>query len=165
VVSLPNHKEHIALDADSELIPAVAVTPGNVADSEVFSPLVDPHARDVTADNGYATNANHQQLKDKGQRCSIIVKKNRTNTETLGQANSNSQRERANIEHKFAEQKKYHGLEKVRYWGLVKVSVQVLLTCIVVNCKKIVRLLSAGLCPNNGKLCPAVGCGSAGSPP
>ena len=68
VVSLPNHKEHIALDADSELIPAVAVTPGNVADSEVFSPLVDPPARDVTADNGYATNANHQQLKDKGLR-------------------------------------------------------------------------------------------------
>jgi len=52
----------------------------------------------------------------------------------------------------------------------VKVTIQVLLTCIavrqahpseqsrrVVNCKKIVKLLSAGLCPTRGKLCPAVG--------
>jgi len=104
VVSLPNHKEHLALDADSELITAVTVTPGNVADSEEFIALVDRHAREVTADNGYDTDANHQQLKDNGQRGSIIVKKNRTNTEIIGQANLNTQRERRNIERKFAEQ-------------------------------------------------------------
>ena len=67
-MSLPNHKEHMAIDADSELITAVAVTPDNVADRQVFSPRIDPHARDVTADKGYDTNANHQQLKDKGLR-------------------------------------------------------------------------------------------------
>ena len=155
--SFYGYKEHLALDADSELITAVAVTPGNVADSQVFSPLIDPQAREVTADKGYDTNANHQRLKAQGQRCSIIVKKNRTNTEIIGQANPASQRERPTIERKFAEQKKYHGLGKVRYWGRAKVTIQVLLTCIVVNCKKIVRLLSAGLGRTNGKLCPAGG--------
>ena len=125
--------------------------------SEKFIALIDPHAQEVTADKGYDTNANHQRLKDNAQRSSIIVKKNRTNTEILGQANPDSQRERSNIERKFAEQKNYHGLSQARYWGLAKVTMQVLLTCIVVNCKKIVRLLSAGLCPISAKLCPTVG--------
>lgn len=51
--SFYGYKEHLATDADSELITAVAVTPGNVADSEVFAGLVDSHAREVTADKGY----------------------------------------------------------------------------------------------------------------
>ena len=139
--SFYGYKEHAAIDADSELVTAVEVTPGNVADSEVFEPLVDPQARDVTADKGYDTNANHQKLKVRGQRSSIIIKKNRTAPGIIGQANPQSQRERRNIERKFAEQKKYHGLATARYWGLAKVTIQVLLTCIVVNCKKMARLL------------------------
>ena len=85
------------------------------------------------------------------------MKKNRISTEILGQANTDSQRERRHIERKFAEQKNYHGLGKVRYWGLAKVAIQVLLTCIVVNCKKIVKLLSVGRCGDSGKLCPVAG--------
>lgn len=166
--SFYGYKEHLALDADSELISAVAVTAGNVADSQVFSPLIAPHARDVTADKAYDTNANHEKLKARGQHSSIIVKKNRTNTKILGQANPDSQRERSNIERKFAEQKKYHGLGKVWYWGLAKVTIQVLLTCIVVNapplklrhasgCKKRLKLLSTGLCPSSVRLSWAAG--------
>ena len=140
--SFYGYKEHIGIDADSELVTAVAVTPGNVADSQMLGPLIDPHAREVTADKGYDTDANHRQLKGNGQRSSIIVKKNRTNPEIIGQANPASQRERPNIERKFAEQKNYHGLGKVRYWSLGKVTIQVLMTCIVVNCKKIAKLVS-----------------------
>ena len=51
-VSLSNRKEHMTIDADIELITAVAVTPGNVADSQMLGPLIDPHAREVTADKG-----------------------------------------------------------------------------------------------------------------
>jgi IS5 family transposase len=157
--SFYGYKEHIAIDADSELITAVAVTPGNVADSEVFIPLVDRQAREVTADKGYDTNANHQELKDRGQRSSIIIKKNRTAPQVIGQANPNSQRERLNIERKFAEQKRYHGLGVARYWGLLKVSVQALLTCIAVNCKRMVKLMSQLGSPPKGALCPAGGSG------
>ena len=140
--SFYGYKEHMAIDADSELITAVSVTPGNVADSQMLGPLIDPHAREVTADKGYDTDANHQRLKEGGQRSSIIIKANRTNPEVIGQANPASQRERPNIERKFAEQKKYHGLSQARYWGLAKVSIQVLMTCIVVNCKKLATLVS-----------------------
>ena len=129
--SFYGYKEHLATDADSE----------------VFAPLVDHHTREVTADKGYDTNANHQKLKRRGQRSSIIVKKNRTNADVIGQANPKSQRERAKIERKFAEQKKYHGLRQAHYWGLRRVTIQVLMTCLVVNCKRMVRLREASYAP------------------
>jgi len=157
--SFYGYKEHIAIDADSELITAVEVTPGNVADSEVFEPLVDPQAQEVTADKGYDTNANHQKLKDRGQRSSIILKNNRTAPQVIGQANPNSQRERPGMERKFAEQKRYHGLGVARYWGLVKVTVQALLTCMVVNCKRMVKLMNTTTKLPQGALCPAGGSG------
>ena len=152
--SFYGYKEHLATDADSELITAVAVTPGNVPDSQVFAPLVDPPAREVTADKGYDTDENHRQLKRHGQRCSIIVKHNRTNPQVLGQASPESQRERPHIERKFAEQKRYHGLRQARYWGLAKVTLQALITCIVVNCKRIAKLLHATCSPPAAALCP-----------
>ena len=142
-VSLSNRKEHLATDADSD----------------EFIELVDPPARDVTADKGYNTNANHQRLKHNGQRSSIIVQKNRTNRQVIGQAHARSQRERANIERKFAEQKKYHGLRQARYCGLSKVAIQVFLTCIVVNCKRMVRLREASCGPPRPALCRADGMG------
>jgi len=51
----------------------------------------------------------------------------------LGQANRDSQRERSNIERKFADQKNYHGLSQARYWGRAKVTMPVLRTCIAVR--------------------------------
>ena len=90
----------------------------------------------MTADKGYDTNANHQHLQASGRRSSIILKKNRTNPQVSGQAHPYSQRERASIERKFAEQKQYHCLAQARYWGLAKVSIQVLMTCLVVNCEE-----------------------------
>ena len=66
--SFYGYKEHLATDADNELITMVSVTPGNVADSAVFAPLVDHQAQEVTADKGYDTDENHQKLKRRGQR-------------------------------------------------------------------------------------------------
>ena len=88
--SFYGYKEHLATDADSEIITAVTVTAGKVPDSGEFVKLVDPHAREVTADKGDDTNGHHQQLKRRGQRCSIIIKQNRTHPEVLGQGNPQS---------------------------------------------------------------------------
>ena len=153
--SFYGYKEHLATDADSELITAVAVTPGNVPDSQVFAPLVDPPVREITADKGYDTDENHQHLQAQGQRSSLIVKHNRSNPQVLGQANPASQRERPHIERKFAEQKRYHGLRQARYWGLAKVTIQALITCIVVNCKRLAKLWQVICSPPRPGLCPA----------
>jgi len=52
-----------------------------------------------------------------------------------------SWRVRPEIERKFAECKKFHGLSQARYWGLAKVAIQTFMVALVVNLKRWVTLL------------------------
>ena len=47
---------------------------------------------------------------------------------------------RPRVEHKFAEGKRWHGLGVARSWGLAKVRVQVFLTALALNLKRLVTL-------------------------
>ena len=49
---------------------------------------------------------------------------------------------RKQIEKKFGEEKKHHGLDRARYLGLKKYTVQAYMTAIVVNLKRIMLLTS-----------------------
>jgi IS5 family transposase len=49
-------------------------------------------------------------------------------------------KERAHIEPKNAEMKRFHGMERARYWGLPKVNVQFIITAIVVNVKRLANV-------------------------
>lgn len=49
---------------------------------------------------------------------------------------------RSRIEPKFDEQMNRHGCRRARYWGLAKVTLQVLLNAITVNAKRAVKLLA-----------------------
>ena len=42
-------------------------------------------------------------------------------------------KQRANIEPKQGEMKRYHGLERAKYWGLLKMNIQATISAIVVN--------------------------------
>ena len=134
------YKMHIGEDADSEVITALEVSPGNEPDGEKLPGLIRGHPQEVTADKAYDNDDNHHYLNEEEIRSSIIIKKNRTNPDIIGLANPNSQRERPKIEHKFGELKNRHGLGQARYWGLVKATIQCLISCIVVNCKRLVKL-------------------------
>lgn len=48
---------------------------------------------------------------------------------------------RKRIEAKFGEAKKWHNLDRARYRGRWKVAIQVLMTFLVTNCKRIIKLL------------------------
>jgi transposase len=50
-------------------------------------------------------------------------------------------KERAHIEPKNAEMKRFHGMERARYWGLTKVNVQFIITAIAVNVKRLTNLI------------------------
>ena len=50
-------------------------------------------------------------------------------------------RERYKIERKFGEMKKWHGFGRCRYVGLLRYAIQGYLTAIVVNLKRMVKLL------------------------
>jgi transposase len=52
-------------------------------------------------------------------------------------------KERAHIEPKHAEMKRYHGLERARYWGLTKLNIQSIITAITVNLKRLANVLDS----------------------
>jgi IS5 family transposase len=138
------YKEHIRMDAESGIIVDCKTTPGNESDCSQFKDLLSttPKPGVITADKGYDSKENHQLLAKKHIRNGIILRSNHTKFYTYPKrVSSIAKRFRSRIEHKFAEQKNSHSLKVARYWGLAKVSIQSYLTAIVVNCKRIARLL------------------------
>src|SRR5665647_3051680 len=53
-------------------------------------------------------------------------------------------KQRAHIEPKQGEMKRYHGLQRAKYWGLPKMNIQATISAIVVNVKRLVTLNSCG---------------------
>ncbi len=139
--SFYGYKMHTGWDADSEIITACETTAGNESDGDKLPDLIRGHPCEVTADKAYDSNDNHEVLKSRAIKSSIIIKKNRTDPLVIGLGDKKSQAERPKIEHKFGELKNWHGLGRARYWGLVKVTIQCLVSCIVVNCKRLVKLV------------------------
>jgi IS5 family transposase len=139
------YKAHASLDSDSELITGVKTTPGNVFDGKDFPALIEGKAKMTTADKGYDSKKNHRLLKKKGITSAIIPKKNRKSRRLKKQQMKAeilaAQKERPKVERKFAELKRFHGLKIARYWGLGKMAIQVLMTAITCNVKRMVKLL------------------------
>jgi len=57
------------------------------------------------------------------------------------QAREIAEKERKRIERKFGEAKLWHDLGRARYWGKAKVAIQAFLTFLVLNAKRMVKLL------------------------
>ena len=53
-------------------------------------------------------------------------------------------KQRAHIEPKQGEMKRYHGLQRAKYWGLPKMNIQATISAIVVNVKRLVTMNSCG---------------------
>lgn len=53
-------------------------------------------------------------------------------------------KQRAHIEPKQGEMKRYHGLERAKYWGLPKMNIQATMSAIVVNVKRFITMNSCG---------------------
>jgi transposase len=51
-------------------------------------------------------------------------------------------KQRAHIEPKQGEMKRYHGLQRAKYWGLPKMNIQATISAIVVNVKRFITLNS-----------------------
>jgi IS5 family transposase len=136
--SFYGYKAHKVEDADSEFIVRVKTTPGNEPDGKQLPALIDGHAGEATGDKAYDSEANHAHLAAMGVTSGIIRRKPRPGRPR------NSRRERPKIERKFSEGKNRHGLDKARYWGLAKVSIQSFMTAIVLNLKRLVKLTLAG---------------------
>ncbi len=151
------YKAHVSLNAESGLITSVVPTTGKLPDGQQFPELV---ARDeqvgveaevYAGDKGYDDGENHELLWSKGKKSALILNRYRTekkddNKEPWLKLKEDAdyqagKKERYKVEQKFGEGKGYHGWGKCRYLGLEKYSVQSFLTAMVLNLKRMVRLL------------------------
>lgn len=148
------YKQHIIIDGDSEIIENVVTTPGNIKDEQIVEPLLVKTKRatdlrrktKILADKGYDTNANHDLIEKYQCKSFIIIKKNRTVAKLKQRMKTKiyqkTIKERYKVERRFADGKSNHGLAKCRWLGQWKMEIQNYLTATVLNCKRIVVLLS-----------------------
>jgi IS5 family transposase len=135
------YQAHLAEDAGSELITAVHVTPGNAPDGAQLPRLVTGAPTEVVADKGYDWPQNHQWLWRRRILSGIIRKQ-----PGPGRPRQ-SPRLRPIIERKCAELTVRHRLARCRYWDLANTMIQAIMTAFVVNCKRLMRLLSPSWSP------------------
>lgn len=119
----------------------------------------DPKKQNIyTADKAYDDGDNHEYLKEKNLISAIILKETRTKKKdshkepwramVASPTYQECTSKRKQIEKKFGEEKKHHGLNRARYLGLKKYAIQAFLTAMVVNLKRIM-LLTKEINPDN----------------
>jgi len=152
------YKGHTSMNAEAEMITSVVVTGGKVYDGHQFAKLVEQDmerlvpAHIYAADRGYDSGDNHYLLEILGLHSAIKLKRNRTHKKDknkevwwalLGTPEYQvGQKERYKIERKYGEAKQYHGLRRCRYLGRLRYAIQLYLTVIALNLKRMVKLLT-----------------------
>lgn len=151
------YKMHASLNAQSGLITSLCCSGGNRPDNEYFCRLVQADLAQglpvdtYAGDRAYDDSELHLFLQDHHLHDALKLNDYRTQKkdphkkvwEEL-QASESYQhgiKQRYQIERKFGEAKKEHGLGRCRYVGLIRYAVQCFLTAIVLNLKRLVLLL------------------------
>jgi IS5 family transposase len=148
----------VSLNSKTELITSVQVTAGNRYDGHELPGLLEKDLAQgrpveiVAAVRGYDDSDNHCLLASRAIQSAIRLKRNRTKKRdaskgvwvALVQSEGYREglKERYKVERKFGEAKLGHGLRRRGYVGLVKYAIQVILTAMALNLKRMVRLLT-----------------------
>ncbi len=151
------YKMHNSLNAEAEMITSIVVTGGNAHDGKQFPELVrkdralELPVNIYSADRGYDDGENHYLLETLGLQSAIHLNRYRTekkdrNKEVWVALKASpgyraSQKERYKIERKYGEAKENHGLRRCRYLGRMRYAIQAYLTAIVLNLKRMVKVL------------------------
>ena len=152
------YKAHVSLNAESGMITNVEVTPGNAYDGHKLPELINRDlelgvpVETVAADRGYDDGSNHYFLQSKDLHSAIRLNAYRTqkkdaNKEIWLQLQSTPEyqqglKERYKVERKFGEGKQGHGLGRCRYVGRMAYAIQVLLIAMVLNLKRMLKVLT-----------------------
>jgi transposase, IS5 family len=146
------YKAHALMDAESEIILNVDTAPADKKEADLFEPLSEPLTKPkvLTADKAYDNQDNHKYLSKSRIRNGIIIRNNHTKEyikQHIKRVSEVAKSIRPVIEHKFADMKKYHGLGLARYIGLIKTRVQVYMTALATNVKRMIKLIYNCLSP------------------
>jgi len=160
----------VSLNAETGLITSLKVTEGSAYDGHELPDLVRSdlaqgvEARVYAGDKGYDDGENHEFLKEKGLKSALRLKRTRTQKKDPNKgpwlkliADPDYQaglKERYKVERKFGEAKLWHGFRRCRYLGLVRYRVQSYLTAMVLNLKRMVKLLHGVSFRNQSQIVP-----------
>jgi transposase, IS5 family len=152
------YKAHVSMNAQNGLITSLETSSGEAYDGHHFCSLVEQDlaqqlpVKTYAGDKGYDDGDNHYYLEQHGLHSAIHLKKTRiskkdNNKQPWLELIQTSQyraglKERYKIERKFGEAKQSHGLGRCRYLGKFGFTVQAFMTAIMLNLKRIVKILT-----------------------
>ena len=152
------YKDQVSLNAQTGLVTSVIPGRADEYDGHEFQKLVEKDLKKgieietVAADKGYDDGENHYYLKKKNINSAIRLKRSRTHKKDAHkegwlelEANPAYQaglKQRYQVERKFGEARKWHGFRRCRYIGHIRHGIQSYLTFMVLNLKRLVRLLT-----------------------
>jgi len=152
------YKTHVSINAQSRIVTSLDFSSGEAYDGHFLPSLVEKDlakglpVETVTGDRAYDDGDNHVFLWSKGIFSAIRLNDYRTEKKDPNKqvwldlkADPRYQaglKERYKVEPKFGEGKTGHGLARCRYIGLVKYAIQSYLTAMVLNLKRLVRILT-----------------------
>ncbi len=151
-------KAHVSMNAETGIISSLDITPGRAFDGHHFCSLVDKDLeqslplKTYAGDKGYDDSNNHYYLIHKGLHSAIRLKETRIKKKDKNKEvwlnliktteYQQGTKERYKIERKFGEAKQGYGLGRCRYVGKMKFAYQAHITDMVLNLKRMVRLLT-----------------------
>ena len=134
------HKAHVACDEDTALIERVAVTPANVNDGKAGCDIVPDDSGDVYADSVYRGPRFRAAVEARGGRARVVAtavwaREEGEAAAKLKAINGPIHKVRGRIEKIFGTCKQRYGLRRMAHRGLVKATLQIMLTAIAYNLK------------------------------
>lgn len=157
-VTSRGYKAHVAQNVATGIVTSVHVTHGNAADNKAFDPIR-AHDRELKlpvqaygGDKAYDDTDIYMKLEEEGLRSAITLRTFRTHKKDgnkqpwLAQETDPQYRawraQRYRVEQPFGTLKRWNGFGRCRYLGLKRYDTQALMTFIVHNSKRVVKLLT-----------------------
>lgn len=137
------YKLHVAVDAGSRLIRAVAVTPGNVNDCVLGPALIQGDERVVYADKGYDSQAMRSAIAAAGAQNGVMRRPNRHHKVLLPAERRRNRfiaPRRSPVEGVFGTLKRNMALARAHLLGLAKVTAELTIACLALNLRRAVSL-------------------------
>jgi len=136
------YKAHVGIDQGSELVRKIAMTPAHVYDGNMLEPALSGDEEWVFADKAYDSKKNGKILKAKGINNGILIKGTckRALTSIEKRCNRILSKLRSPVERVFGTLKRSYRYCRAKYLGLKKNQLQLTMTCIAYNLRRMERL-------------------------
>lgn len=136
------YKAHISSDAEHQLICAAVISTANRADAHFFECVAPSGAQAIYADKAYDTKANHAWMRKHGIQ-SGLEKRGAHHIKLSLEDHENNRRKRrvrCHIERIFAHWKQWQRYRRVRYLGLARNQLELMLKAVTYNLKRLATI-------------------------